>query len=44
VVAGFADGSLELVTVQPPGKAPLQGSAWMNGRRGAPASFTSDAD
>ena len=43
VVAGFSDGSLELLTVQPPGKGPLEGSAWMNGRRGEPAFFTSDA-
>jgi len=43
VVAGFTDGSLELVTVQPPGKALLAGSAWMNGRRREPTSFSSDA-
>jgi methionyl-tRNA formyltransferase len=44
VVAGFSDGSLELVTVQLPGKGALTGSAWMNGRRREPTSFSSDAD
>ncbi len=31
------DGSVALVTVQPAGKAPMPGAAWMNGRRGEPA-------
>ncbi len=31
------DGSVALVTVQPAGKAPMSGAAWMNGRRGEPA-------
>ncbi len=34
-VLGFADGSVQLDTVQPAGKAPMTGAAWMNGRRGA---------
>lgn len=33
-VAGFGKGSLELVTIQPEGKGPQSGSAWLNGRRG----------
>ncbi len=43
VVAGFSNGSLELITVQPPGKGPMSGVAWMNGRRGEPTSFGTDA-
>jgi len=34
-VAGFGDGSLELVTLQPEGKAKQAGTAWLNGRRGS---------
>lgn len=34
-VAGFGHGSLELVTLQPEGKSPQAGSAWLNGRRGS---------
>jgi methionyl-tRNA formyltransferase len=33
-VAGFDQGSLELLILQPEGKAPQAGSAWLNGRRG----------
>lgn len=43
VVAGFSDGSLELIMVQPPGRGPMDGTAWMNGRRGEPTSFAADA-
>jgi methionyl-tRNA formyltransferase len=39
VVLGTADGSVELVTVQPPGRAAMPALAWMNGRRGEPAVF-----
>jgi methionyl-tRNA formyltransferase len=39
VVLGTADGVVELVTVQPPGRSPMTASAWMNGRRGTPAQF-----
>lgn len=35
-VAGFADGGVELVEVQPPGKKPMSGAAWIRGlRRGS---------
>ncbi len=34
-VLGLADGSIRLDVVQPAGKAPMAGTAWMNGRRGA---------
>ncbi len=44
VTAGFQGGSLELRTVQAPGKASQSASAWMNGRRGVPVAFTSDDD
>ncbi|MCL1597659.1 MAG: methionyl-tRNA formyltransferase [Actinomycetia bacterium] len=44
VLAGFSDGSMEVTTVQPPGKGPMSGPAWMNGRRGEPTSFGADAD
>jgi len=37
VVLGCRDGSLEVVEVQPSGKARISAAAWMNGRRGAPA-------
>ncbi len=43
VLAGFADGTLELLTVQPPGKAAQDGTAWMNGRRREPTTFAADA-
>ena len=39
VLAGFADGALELEVVQPAGKAQQPAEAWMNGRRGEPTSF-----
>jgi methionyl-tRNA formyltransferase len=35
-VLGTRDGGLALVEVQPEGGRPIAGSAWMNGRRGAP--------
>ncbi len=44
VVAGFDGGSIELLTVQPPGKAPQSANAWMNGRRGEPLLFAPDGD
>jgi methionyl-tRNA formyltransferase len=31
---GAAQGALELVEVQPPGKRPMEASAWLRGRRG----------
>jgi methionyl-tRNA formyltransferase len=34
---GTGGGSVELLTVQPAGKAAMSGRAWMNGRRGEPA-------
>jgi methionyl-tRNA formyltransferase len=34
-IAGFGHGSLELVTLQPEGKARQPGTIWLNGRRGA---------
>ena len=39
VLLGCLDGSLELTTVQPEGKQSMPASAWMNGRRGEPASL-----
>jgi len=39
IVAGFANGALELLVVQPPGKPKLSASAWMHGRRGEPIRF-----
>jgi methionyl-tRNA formyltransferase len=39
VVLGVADGVVELVEVQPPGRAVMPAVAWMNGRRGTPAQF-----
>lgn len=41
-VAGFGGGSLELVTLQPEGKAQQAGSAWLNGRRGEGGTIESD--
>lgn len=38
VLLGAAVGTLELVEVQPAGKPAMPALAWMNGRRGAPAS------
>ena len=32
-VAGFADGGVELVEIQPPGKKPMSGAAWIRGLR-----------
>lgn len=31
-VAGFVDGGIELVEIQPPGKRPMSGAAWLRGR------------
>lgn len=31
-LVGFADGAVELVTLQPPGKRPQSGPAWVHGR------------
>lgn len=31
-VLGFADASLEVVTIQPPGKKPMSGADWLRGR------------
>lgn len=36
-VVGFADGALELLSVQPAGKSLMDGDAWGNGRRHEPA-------
>lgn len=33
-ILGVSDGAVELVRLQPAGKAPLSGRAWANGRRG----------
>ena len=33
-IAGFDGGSFELTLLQPEGKAPQPGFAWLNGRRG----------
>jgi methionyl-tRNA formyltransferase len=30
-VVGLADGGIEIVTIQPPGKTPREGTAWANG-------------
>jgi len=40
VLLGCADGAVELLRVQPASSAVMDASAWMNGRRGAPARFT----
>lgn len=40
VVAGFADGAIELIRVQPAGKPVLDAAAWMHGRRAQPVRFT----
>jgi methionyl-tRNA formyltransferase len=40
VLLGVADGVVELVEVQPPGRPVMSAAAWMNGRRGTPAEFT----
>jgi methionyl-tRNA formyltransferase len=39
VVAGFAEGAIELDVVQPPGKSTLDAAAWMHGRRGHAVTF-----
>ncbi|HEX2154920.1 MAG TPA: methionyl-tRNA formyltransferase [Acidimicrobiia bacterium] len=31
-VRGFIDGALEILTIQPPGKKPMSGEAWLRGR------------
>ena len=43
VVAGFADGGVQLLRVQPPGKPVLDAEAWMHGRRDTPLAFTAPA-
>ena len=40
LLLGTADESLELLTVQPEGKAVMSGIAWSNGRRGRPATVS----
>ncbi len=40
VLLGTRTGPVRLLEVQPPGKATMDASAWMNGRRGEPARFT----
>jgi len=40
-VFGTSSGSVELVTVQPPGKRPVDGGSWINGRRGVGGSVRS---
>lgn len=39
VFLGCVDGPVELIRVQPAGRAEMGADAWMNGRRGAPARF-----
>lgn len=39
VIAGFAGGALVLSKVQPEGRPVMDAGAWMNGRRGDPATF-----
>jgi methionyl-tRNA formyltransferase len=39
ILLGVADGVVELIEVQPPGRAVMAAAAWMNGRRGTPAQF-----
>lgn len=39
VLAGFSDGAIELLTVQPEGGSAQSAVDWMNGRRGEPTSF-----
>ncbi|HSM02656.1 MAG TPA: methionyl-tRNA formyltransferase [Acidimicrobiia bacterium] len=41
VILGCTDGAVELKTVQPSGRAAMDATAWMNGRRGEPAVFAS---
>lgn len=38
-IAGFEGGSFELTLLQPAGRAPQSGSAWLNGRRGESATI-----
>lgn len=42
VAAGFEHGALELLSVQPAGKAIMTASAWMHGRRDESVSFGAD--
>ena len=44
VIAGFSGGTIELLVVQPPGKAALDARSWMNGRRGEPLAFDDDGE
>jgi methionyl-tRNA formyltransferase len=39
VLAGFAEGAVELTSVQPESKRIMTGTAWMNGRRGIETTF-----
>lgn len=39
VIAGFTGGAIELTTVQPSGKQPIDAQSWMHGRRGLPTTF-----
>lgn len=39
ILAGFADGAVRLLRVQPEGRQAMDAAAWMNGRRGAPIAF-----
>jgi methionyl-tRNA formyltransferase len=43
VLAGFADGAVELLAVQPAGRQRLGSDAWMNGRRGEATAFAAPA-
>ena len=44
VLAGFSGGAIELLVVQPAGKALVDARAWMNGRRREPLVFGDYAD
>jgi methionyl-tRNA formyltransferase len=44
VVVGTPDGALELLEVQPEGRARMSGADWMRGRRGAPARLEPPGD
>lgn len=43
-IAGFSGGGVELIDVQPAGKAPQRGAAWLNGRRGEGGTIASRLD
>lgn len=44
ILLGAADGPVELVEVQPAGRDRMAAAAWMRGRRGQPALFTSPGE